>query len=218
MGDTQDEFKKRVYERALIQTLIKEEFGDSLKVTPEDVEAEKKRYADYNAMCNATNKLVVAQGKEIMAKLEAGADLKQIRAEYSIEDDEAPDGLWGEFTFAEIDYPEISEAAFSKPIGSVAGPFDTEEGLIIIKILERIKDDNASDQAERVKLERIRLNMGQTMDCPTDAQLEKELVKRKNKEAMQPFLEKLNLKYRVEFPHGIELWKAVDSKSNLLPS
>lgn len=208
MGDTRADFDKRVQERALIKTLIQEQFGDSLRVTAEDIKTEKESYVKYNEMCDATNKLVIARGKQLMEELKGGADFG-LTALACSEDEGVDPTVWGEFTRLELDEAEISSAAFTKPVGSIQGPFDTDEGLVIIKILERKGvDPGAAETEPTVKLARILLKMGQNFVCPADDQLKRDIMERKRKNAMQPFLVTLNKKFRVEFPHGIELWEA----------
>jgi len=78
MGESKAELQQRINEVALIETMMRAEFGDKLELTEEDVAKAKLRVTKYNQMCDATNKLVVARGARIVSELRAGADFKEM--------------------------------------------------------------------------------------------------------------------------------------------
>jgi hypothetical protein len=214
-GDTNEELQQSIHERALIESLLLDEFGDTLKLTDEDVEKAKQRIVHYNEMCDATNKLVIARGERVVKELRAGADFKKMAEQYSEAEGEE-DGYWDEFTRYEIDDANVRHAAFSLPVGAISDPFDTEEGLVIIKILERNGLDavGATEEAS-VKLGRILLRMAQSRSPLPEEELRKELAREKKKQLLVSFITQIKTKSRIEFPHGTNLWTI--SKNRLMP-
>ena len=206
MGDTGSEMRCRINEIALIETLMDDEFGDELVLNEEDIKNKKQSIVKYNKMCDATNKLVVARGKRVVKELRAGIDFKEAAAKYSEADGEEG-GYWDEFTRYEIDDANVRHAAFTLPVGAVSDPFDTEEGLVIIKVLERSGIDAVGAEEEAfVKLGRILLRLGENRSCPPDQELRKDMARLKREHFQIPFIKNIRERSRIEFPHGTNLW------------
>ena len=205
-GRTEDELIESHKERALIEEYLKSELGNKLVVTPEDIEEEKKDYERYNKLCASTNKAIMAHGELIVSKIKAGADFNLTALEYS-QDEENDVGVWGEFTRLEIEDEKIREDAFALPIGTVSGPYDTEEGMIIIKINDRRGVDSpVGVNSAVVNLGRIFIKMWRNFECPDDKELVKMIEKDKKKRFIVPLVEKLKKTTTIEFPNGTNLW------------
>lgn len=199
-----DRIRRELAEQALIRALRRAQFGDRLQITDADLQETRARIARYNQMCEATNALVKARAESVCARLKSGEDFAAVSREVS-EDRKTAEkgGLWGDFSRAEIEDKALREAAFSLPVGAVSEPFDTEEGLVIIKVLGRSGNDSlAAASSATVKLGRIFLQLGEFRQAPDDSQLRKELEVRRLEELQRDFIPALIAKSRVEFPNG----------------
>jgi hypothetical protein len=187
---------------ALILTLREHEFGDKLNVTGEDIAKARRWITRYNEICAQTNELVMARGRELCQRIREGADFLEVAKE--VTDDQAyPDGVWGEFARAEIGDAKVAEAAFALPVGGVSEPFDTEEGLVIIKVLDRKGVDSpAAMEAATVKLGRIVIRMLAEVPEKSDKILRRELEQARLKEFQVPWRNVLKEKARIEYPNG----------------
>ena len=198
--------RKDVNEQALIRTLRQVEFGDRLVVTEADVMKSKGLIDQYNSMCEATNRLVQAQAEQVCRRLRDGADFAKVADEVSQAQKE-PGGLWGSFVRGEIEDAQVRNLAFTLPVGSISDPVDTAEGLIIIKVLERVGlDSPMAAQEATVKLGRIVFRLGEFKKMPDDATIKAELEKRRIESLQRGWLEVLVKNARVEYPNGTNFW------------
>lgn len=217
MGESKEQFENMIRERMLISALLRDEFGENRSVvTDEDLKVQRDSYVKYNENCAATNQLAMARGKQIVEQLKAGADFDTVGLATSEEED-LTSVYWGEFNAQEIDDEKVRAAAFNEPIGSVAGPFDTEEGLVIIKILRRTAPSAGEGETVEpsVHLGRIFLRLGQEFECPDDKELRIEILRERQEEQMRPFFEKLRKAAQVSFPSGTNLWPRAKKAGSL---
>lgn len=211
MGESKEQFESMIRERMLISALLRQEFGEERHVVTEaDMAAQRDFYAKYNQNCAATNQLVMARGMLLVDELKAGADFDTVGLATSEEED-LTSVYWGEFNAGEIEDEQVREAAMSRAIGSVAGPFDTQDGLVIIKILKRTEPSAGEAIEPTVHLGRIILRLGQEFDCPGDKELRAEILRDRQESQMLPFLEKLRQEAQVNFPCGTNLWPAAQN-------
>ncbi len=208
MGRMGQLIRQDLTDQALIQTLRNQRFGDQLTITEADVNKSKNLITKYNEMCEATNRLVTARGQELCARLRAGEDFAKL-ADEATQLKDGPGGAWGEFARGEIEDANVRSAAFSLPVGGISEPIDTEEGLVIIKVLERKGVDAAvaSDPAT-VKLARIVLLLGEFKKMPTDDIIRRELSLARLEKLQNAWTDELSKQARVEYPNGTNFWKA----------
>lgn len=214
LGPAADKIRQDVTNQALILTLRQAEFGDRLKVTDADLQEARQRVDRYNAMCVATNALVMARGAAIFKRLQAGEDFGKV-ADETTEEKGTPHGLWGEFSRAEIEDAKVRNAAFTLPVGGFSEPLDTDEGLVIIKVLERQGLDVETPvavQTPTVKLGRILLLLGEERTLPDDATLKRELEKTRLAELQRDWFATLRANVRIEYPNGTNFWGKADAK------
>ena len=196
-----------IEDQALILTLRQAEFGDKLKVTDADLQAARERLVRYNEMCEQTNALVKARAAAIVERLRKGEDFTQVAKETS-EYKGDTNGVWGTFSRAEIHDVLVRNAAFTLPVGAVSEPFDTQDGMAIIKVIERSGVDSPVAKAlPSVTLGRILLLLGETQKIPDDKALRRELEQSRLIQLQRPWLADLQQKAILEFPHGTNLWK-----------
>jgi len=95
------------------------------------------------------------------------------------------------------------QAAFSLPVGAVSDPVQTEEGLVIIRVVERKGVDSplAKEQA-LVTLGRILLLMAHPVPEKSDEVLRREIGQARLKELQTPWLKALQERTRFEYPNG----------------
>ena len=191
-------------DQALIQTLRQVEFGDRLHITDADLQEARDRVSRYNEMCEATNALVKARADAVCERLRKGEDFSVVAKEVSEEEEAAEQGgFWGEFTREDIEDEAVRNAAFSLPVGAVSEPFDTDEGLVTIKVLEREGVDSiAATSPATVKVARIFFQLGEFREVLSDAKLRSVLERERLTEVQRDWLPTLIAKMRVEFPNG----------------
>ena len=117
-------------------------------------------------------------------------------------------GYWGEFVRGEIDDAAVRSAAFTLPVGAVSDPIDTEEGLVIIKVIERKGVDSPIAKASAtVKLGRIVLRLGESKTLADEATLRKELERNRLEQMQSGWFASLRQQARIEYPNGTNFWK-----------
>jgi len=216
MGASGVLFRQRLEEDVMIHALRLDEFGDRMRVTDADVGEFYTKYNEYLEKCAATNALVMARGRLFREWLDAGAGedfaaLADRFSEFLHEDD--PGGLWGEFTLVEIDDPAVRKAAEELPVGGVGGPFDTEEGMLLIKVLGREGgggDSVFNTNPLKVRLARIGLRMYDDVKpgdpLPERGEVYRELVRDRMEELHGEFFPRLRAAARIEYPNGTNFW------------
>jgi len=211
MGENGARMRAMIGEEAIIDALRLAEHGDRIRVTEADIDEGLARLAAYNEICIATNKLVLARGKTIVEWLEKGEDFTLLADKYTEFDDE-PNGEWGTFFPNEIEDANVRKAAFELPVGGFAGPFDTDEGLVIVKVVEREgvgAESVMNDNPLRVKLSRIVLQLadgGEGVKLPGRDAVRQDLERRRLQEVNREWLPKLRDAARIEYPNGTNFW------------
>lgn len=205
-------YRSGASDQALIVALRAAEFGDRLTITDADMQEARDRFNRFNQICERTNALVKARGAAIFERLKKGEDFISVAVDTS-EFEEAEPGVWGEFSKEEIDNPAVRNAAFTLPVGGVSEPIDTEEGLVIIKVLERSGFDSPlAVQPSKVKLGRIILRLAELRPVPRDEELRKVLERSRLEALQKEWLKGLQQKVRIEFPHGTNFWATLKNK------
>ena len=213
LGENGTLLKTMVAEDALIHSLHLAQHADRLRVTDADIDARLAELTAYNDMCIATNKLVMAKGRELYEQLKADADFATLAREASAFNDEEPDGDWGVFYPHEIEDPNVRKAAFDLlPVGGISEPLDTEEGLVIIKVLEREgagADSVVTLNALRAHLARIVLPLadgGADYTLPSRDEVRKYLERQRLMTVQHETLRPLRAAAHIEYPNGTNFW------------
>ena len=211
MGDNGTLLQAIFAEDALINTLRLADHGGTLRVTEADIDEALARAAANNALCAATNRLVMARGRLISKYLREGADFGRMAAQFSEDGEAGADGEWGVFYPNEIEDPDVRKAALELPIGAVSEPFDTEEGLVIIKVLGRegMEVESLAALPLTVRLGRILLRLadgGDGYELPTRDETRRILERRRLAEANRAMIPPLRAAARIEYPNGTNFW------------
>jgi hypothetical protein len=219
MGRVGSNLARVMAENALMRSFREAEHQKDLMVSAEDIESHLNKIRANHERCDATNQLVMAKGKAICEQLKSGEDFIKL-AGVSSEIKDLPVGVWGDFLKGEIENAKIRDVAFSLPVGAVSEPIDTEEGLVIIKILERTEDvigpATVLKGPSTVKLGRILLRMadgGGQAALPSREEAEKWVSKQKVKNLQNEWIPTLFAKALIEYPNGTNLWKTVEKKA-----
>jgi len=198
-------------DEALASLLRLDEHGRGEWVEEAEVDEELARLARLNERYAATNALIMARGEVFCQWIRAGEDFGALAERFS-EVEDGPGGFWGEFYAHEIDDPAVREAVFNLPVGGVAGPFNTDEGMIIAKVLghgqeaEEVQNPNMKS----VRLARILLRLGaggEGWELPGRAQVRRDLEKEKISKTQSALVRSLVQKARLEYPNGTNLWE-----------
>lgn len=198
-------------ENARILALRQQHFGASLQVTPEDIAGAKKRIAEYNRICAVTNQLVLSRAKVIVERIRGGEDFFAVALD-ATEDEEYPDGQWGELTRFDFDEPEVEKEAFVLEVGKVSDPIMTDDGVVIIKVLERKGIDTPVALEEpTVTLGRILLMIGHPIEGKTDEILHHEIGQERLRQLQTPWFQEMRKKTRLEYPNGTNFFPKVKS-------
>ena len=209
-------FKKRVSEDEHVKATREALFADRLLVSDEMIEAALKRRAEWNASYAESNRLVIARGEEIVRELRAGADFAEMAKKVS---QHRPDDgeVWGEFTHSEIEDPKLRSVAFQLPVGAISDPIDTDNGLLIIRVLERTSgaetESSVAQRVASVKLAKILLLMYNPFDEISPRQLRARLEQERINEIQKEWVPKLHESARIEYPNGTNLWPKATGKS-----
>ena len=205
-GHMGDLVRKDMKEQALIRTLRQAEFGGRLTITDDDVKKAKENIAKYNLMCDATNALVHAHANDVYQRLREGADFSQVAAKESQVAD-SDGGLWGTFEKSELKDEQLRNLVFTCPVGEISKPLDTEDGMVIVKVLDRAGIDSPmAAQTATVKLARILFLLGEYRKIPDEAALRIDLEKNRLASLQRDWLAGLMKTSRLEYPNGTNFW------------
>jgi hypothetical protein len=165
-----------------------------------------------------SNKLVVAEGARIFKKLKAGLDFVKAVKMYSQETNPLDNGDMGWCTAEEIDEEEINSVVFTAAVNSVVGPFDTDDGLQIL----RVEGHDTMDPVEKcrskiptVKLRRIRLRMLLPVKTMTEKEAYREIVKSRIESFKRTESLKLKNDAVIYYPYGTNLFPKIHRKKSI---
>ena len=114
---------------------------------------------------------------------------------------------WQICEYGEITCEELRDWAFSAPVGSIGGPFDVPDGLVIAKIVERtegtLEESAVSEQVANVTLARIGFYMVVAEPEPrTREHVYEALMKWKAQNVQKLFFKSLHEGMKIEYPQG----------------
>ncbi len=198
------------------------EGGAQLKASDEEIAAGSNRVAKANELTASTNAVLMARLQKALERVKAGEDFAKVGSELSmIEKRESEE--WGTYSaddFESTDYPEIGAFLEKNPKpGTVAGPFQCDDGVSIVKVLSVVKggDDTgvgvASDST-RFKLARISVETFEKHKMFSREEIRKILEDSKRKKFESVFGAKLFAAAVIEFPSGTNLFAVASSSAH----
>ena len=184
-------------------------------VKPDLVSNYLAKISKVNESVAQSNKLVVAEGVRIFKELKAGLDFVKAVKMYSQETHPLNNGDIGWCTAEEIDDEEINSVVFTTAVNAVIGPFETEDGLQIL----RVEGHDTVDPVEKcrskiptVKLRRIRLRMLLPVKTMTPKEAYREIVKNRIESYKRTESIKLKKEAVIYYPYGTNLFPKVHKK------
>lgn len=193
--------------------------GGPFSVTEEEIDEGLARQDRYYEMAIASNAVTYATCSNVLKMVTAeGLDFKEAGlkfGQYETEDAEK----WGRLEYKEIENREMRDWAFKAPVGSIGGPFDLDDGLSIVKILDRndgtIEDSMASDGVADVTLARITFYLVVPEPEPRTREFVKgALFDWKVEQAQKGLFGKLHEEMKLEYPNGTNFVFAIERKGD----
>ena len=193
--------------------------GGPFSVTEKEVDEGLARQDRYYEQAVASNAVTYVTCSNVLKMVTTeGRDFKETGlkcGQYEPEEAE----LWDRLEYKEIEAENkvMAEWAFKAPIGSIGGPFELDDGLSIVKILERsegTKEDSlASARVADVTLARITFYLVVPEPEPRTREFVKEtLANWKAEQAQKGLFKKLHDEMTLEYPHGTNFVFASEAK------
>lgn len=180
-----------------------------LDVKPEVVASQLEKLKIYNARAMATNRLVSVKGTNIFNEIKAGLDFKEAFKKYNEDKDLADGGDMGWCFDTEIPQEELREVLFAAKVGEVLGPFDTEDGLHIVKVTDFSAGGPTAGgtlEPPSVKYSQITLRLAELSENFDEEELVKAIQKQRIRKLQLEQIKKLRMEAVIEFPNGTNLF------------
>lgn len=202
---------KRAREELRLGLVFEQVSSTAAKVSYADATNFVKKVERYNFDVDASNRVVMARAAKVLAELSCETNFSEAASKYSeFNQHEGED--WGAFVKGEL--PEALEKwAFSAKIGEVAGPYEVEDGIVIVKLLAREqgvdKPSLAAEKVANVSLARICFKALMREEPFTIQEAFEFLSATRERQAREAFLKKLNAEAEIEFPMGAVPWQKI---------
>ena len=186
----------------------------STNVTEREIDEGLARLDAFIARAVASNRVTRATCSNALEKVRAGAGFAATAKAFGAEDPhEAEEWGWfsrDDFDMMAKDCPKFKDWAFKAKVGEIGGPFDVDDGLSIVKVLERqagtAQPSMASGGTEEVRLARINFPMAVENPEPrTREHCKDALLAWKAREAQKRLFEKLFSETKIEYPNGAKM-------------
>lgn len=212
MGDL---LRTVMYENEVMFTLRETLFKERLEVQEEEIDERINNVKLYYQRAEATNQLLRVKAQTVYEQLQNGSDFLAVANKMSDAKDN-PMGVWGQFTRGELENHRLLDAASKLPVGSVSKPIEIEEGLVIIKIIERSDGfvTNLLTSTSTVKLGRILFRMmegGEGTSLPQRDEVRAVLLGEKVVAVQNEWIASLASNALIRYPNGTNLWGVVIS-------
>ncbi len=196
--------------------------AERVMVSEEEVTTGSNRLARANELVAATNAVLGARLEKALARINAGEDFAAVGSELSMfEKGEAKE--WGTFAiddFDATDYPDVPGFLSKMPEpGTVGGPFQCDDGVSIVKVLDVQKDEDAAEgldeeemaEAMRFKLARISVETFEKHPALSRDEIRKILEDDKRQKFEAEFGKALFEAAVIEFPSGTNLFTVAEA-------
>ena len=192
--------------------------GQKLQVSEDEVTAGSNRLAKANALVTTTNSILTARLTKALERIKGGEDFAKVGEELTMFGKEEVQE-WGIFSIADFestDYPDMVSFLEQNPKpGTVAGPFQCDDGVSIVKVLSVIEggkkettedDSDGSDDARRFRLARISVETFEQHKPIPRTEIKKILENTKRQKMEAQYGKKLFVEAVIEFPSGTNLF------------
>lgn len=179
------------------------------EVSEEEIAAGLARMEKFHELAVETNRVNWAICSNVLSEVKAGMDFAAAGEKYSqVAPEEAK--VWEDADIYCAECPTLKEWAHTAPVGAFGGPFELEDGLSIVKLLDRKEEVTdglplAENEHKVVSLARITFVLAEEEPEPrTHDYVEKTLRRWKQGLAEQKLIEKLFSENPQKFPCGEE--------------
>ena len=179
---------------------------EELKIPEEEIAAYIEKTRSIIVRSEEVNRRAMENGEKAYERLAAGEDWEAVAKDCSEDEEERGKFPWQEWeTFRLQDFflPEVSLALAGKSKGYVTRPLDTDQGLVIVKVVD--EDDGLYTCA------RILFRMTEVPELPTHDDAEKTLKEQRIRRIQQELFDESRERSKVEFPNGtnnvLTVWK-----------
>lgn len=208
-GYMRDELRQRL--------LMEKLYPDLLQIDSNVVAEVRGRIAAFDARATASNAVIRTTAERVIKEVRGGLDFAEAAKRYSyrsVEDGEE----WGDFSRDELVSDELCAWAFAAKVGDVGGPFEYDDGLIVVKVLGHSAGATRSApmalDIERVSLVRIVLPICETLPQLDDDALKRQIRETREAESLEETLKRLQETLTVEYPNGTNFTIAVQANEN----
>lgn len=169
------------------------------QVTDEEVEVAEAQMRTAAKKTEQDNAAAKKRGEEAWKSLKAGEDWSVVARKYSEDKllygkDCNYDREWETFAPKNFYLKEVAEAVVGKKPGEFTRPVDTDEGLVIVKVV--------SVENDQYTCVRILIRLRYNVEIRSRKALKEELVWQKRKDAQLNLLRALREKVSIEYPLG----------------
>ena len=205
-----ESFMMRMHEQDVRrEMLLCAECPGITNVATADIQMAKDKLAKFRADAAGSNAVQRARLEAALAEIRSGGDFVAVGRKYEpvqeplSEGAKSPAEEWGEFEKSDLECEgeALQKWAFSAKPGDVAGPFEVQDGLSIVKLLEvseGTEDDSmASAKVKTVRLARINLEAYAAVETPDDATLIVWIKDLNRRTTLQRLLDDLRGKARI---------------------
>lgn len=208
--------QKKMADDALVLAYWRSLAPDAFVVTDEEFAAIEKRAEDMNKWSEQKLEEQRAKAEELYKKIAEGENFGKLALAESVTANEDVNGcFWGEFSPNEIPYPEIADVVDKMKPGEVSKPIELEDGIHIIKLIERKGSKNVSvfaPEEETVSLERIVVRLPIMYNVGTTNEIRRDMRTQKLEPLQKDWIEKLRSETAIEYPCGTNLWSFLRKK------
>lgn len=211
-----DYLRKRVSDELRMQGVFRQVEETMERVSPVEATNFVKRVEEYNFNVDTTNRMVMARARQVFSSLSKDVDFAEAArkySEFSPEDGEE----WGEYNKGELP-ADLEKWAFSAPIGDLGGPYEVDDGIVIVKLLAREEGADqpsmAANKVATVSLARIcfKALMREEEFSPQEAH--DFLTRARVGETRESFVKSLVEKAKVTYPVGQVPWAKILKTTN----
>ena len=193
--------------------------GGSFTVTEKEVDEGLARQDRYYERAVASNATVYATASNTLKAVTApGVDFANAGLAYGeYERDEAK--RWDRMEYDEIakENKAMADWAFKAPVGSIGGPFELDDGLSIVKILDRnegmLQNSSVAKEVADVTLARITYHLVVPEPEPRTREFVREtLANWKKEQAQKGLFDELHSEMKLEYPNGTNFVFSCEAK------
>lgn len=196
-GDLEQPFRKQFERECLFVAFFRA--NPDLRVTDDDIATYFQAATNQLNWATKTNRDAVERGNKIYERLKSGEDWNVVAKETTEDallDKEFADNWknWVDAPLTAVEFEGVRTNVSALAVGEFTKPIETEEGLVIVKLL--------GHEGDLYHCARILLRMACDVEIPSREKAVRELEQEKNKDYQLALLADLREKAKIEYPMG----------------